>query len=99
MCAPCERAPFVGYWYDALALIQIDHTVANVIVFVSRHRNPIGRTWLTVVINVGTRWRSWATIYTIARRTERTRPTAVLRCAWYELRFLRIQNDRRLTWD
>lgn len=40
---------------DALALIQIDHTLADVIVVDSRSRKPIARPWLTVAIDVATR--------------------------------------------
>jgi transposase InsO family protein len=40
---------------DALELIQIDHTLADVIVVDSRYRKPIGRPWLSVAIDVATR--------------------------------------------
>ena len=40
---------------DALELIQIDHTLADVIVVDSRFRKPIGRPWLSVAIDVATR--------------------------------------------
>jgi putative transposase len=40
---------------DALDLIQIDHTLADVIVVDSRYRKPIGRPWLSVAIDVATR--------------------------------------------
>lgn len=37
------------------AVYQIDHTLADVIVVDSVHRKPIGRPWLTLVIDVATR--------------------------------------------
>jgi putative transposase len=40
---------------SALELIQIDHTLADVIVVDSRFRKPIGRPWLSVAIVVATR--------------------------------------------
>ena len=36
-------------------LVQIDHTVADVIVVDQEHRLPIGRPWLTLVVDVATR--------------------------------------------
>jgi putative transposase len=36
-------------------IVQIDHTVADVIVVDQEHRLPIGRPWLTVAIDVATR--------------------------------------------
>jgi transposase InsO family protein len=39
---------------DALELVQIDHTLADVILVESRRR-PIGRPWLSVAIDVATR--------------------------------------------
>ena len=40
---------------DALELIQMDHTLADVIIVDSRHRRPIGRPWLSLAIDVATR--------------------------------------------
>lgn len=40
---------------EALELVQIDHTLADVIVVDSRHRRPIARPWLSVAIDVATR--------------------------------------------
>ena len=40
---------------DALELVQIDHTLADVIIVDSRHRRSIGRPWLSLAIDVATR--------------------------------------------
>jgi putative transposase len=40
---------------SALELIQMDHTLADVIIVDSVHRRPIGRPWLSVAIDVATR--------------------------------------------
>jgi putative transposase len=40
---------------DALELIQMDHTLADVIIVDSLHRRPIGRPWLSLAIDVATR--------------------------------------------
>jgi putative transposase len=40
---------------SALELIQMDHTLADVIIVDSVHRRPIGRPWLTLAIDVATR--------------------------------------------
>jgi putative transposase len=40
---------------DALELIQIDHTLADVIVVDSSFRKPIGRPWLSIAVDVATR--------------------------------------------
>jgi putative transposase len=40
---------------NALELIQMDHTLADVIIVDSVHRRPIGRPWLTLAIDVATR--------------------------------------------
>jgi transposase InsO family protein len=39
----------------ALELVQIDHTVVDVVVVDELERRPIGRPWLTVVVDVATR--------------------------------------------
>jgi putative transposase len=39
----------------ALELLQIDHTLADVMIVDSRHRRSIGRPWLTLAIDVATR--------------------------------------------
>jgi putative transposase len=39
----------------ALELIQMDHTLADVIIVDSQHRRPIGRPWLSLAIDVATR--------------------------------------------
>ena len=40
---------------NALELIQMDHTLADVIIVDSLHRRPIGRPWLSLTIDVATR--------------------------------------------
>ena len=40
---------------SALELIQMDHTLADVIIVDSVHRRPIGRPWLSLTIDVATR--------------------------------------------
>jgi putative transposase len=40
---------------EALELIQMDHTLADVIIVDSRHRRPICRPWLSLAIDVATR--------------------------------------------
>jgi putative transposase len=40
---------------EALKLIQMDHTLADVIIVDSRHRQPICRPWLSLAIDVATR--------------------------------------------
>jgi putative transposase len=40
---------------SALELIQMDHTLADVIIVDSLHRRPIGRPWLSLTIDVATR--------------------------------------------
>ena len=40
---------------DPLSLVQIDHTLADVILVDSRRREPIGRPWLSLAIDVATR--------------------------------------------
>jgi putative transposase len=40
---------------EALELIQMDHTLADVIIVDSRHRQPICRPWLSLAIDVATR--------------------------------------------
>jgi putative transposase len=39
----------------ALELIQIDHTLADVMIVDSTHRRSIGRPWLSLAIDVATR--------------------------------------------
>ena len=58
---PSEAACLVDYvpgTYKVqrpLEVIQIDHTLADVIVVDEQHRRPIGRPWLTLAIDVATR--------------------------------------------
>jgi putative transposase len=40
---------------QALELVQIDHTLADVIIVDSHHRRSIGRPWLSLAIDVATR--------------------------------------------
>lgn len=40
---------------QALELVQIDHTLADVMIVDSKHRRSIGRPWLTLAIDVATR--------------------------------------------
>jgi putative transposase len=40
---------------SALELIQMDHTLADIIIVDSVHRRPIGRPWLSLAIDVATR--------------------------------------------
>ena len=40
---------------QALELVQIDHTLADVIILDSQHRRSIGRPWLSLAIDVATR--------------------------------------------
>ena len=40
---------------EPLSLVQIDHTLADVIVVASTDRRPLGRPWLTLAIDVATR--------------------------------------------
>jgi putative transposase len=40
---------------DALELVQIDHTLADVMIVDSEHRRSIGRPWLSLAVDVATR--------------------------------------------
>jgi putative transposase len=53
--AIAESTPGMLEARDALELIQMDHTLADVIIVDSRHRRPIGRPWLSLAIDVATR--------------------------------------------
>jgi putative transposase len=40
---------------EALELVQIDHTLADVMIVDSEHRRSIGRPWLSLAIDIATR--------------------------------------------
>jgi hypothetical protein len=40
---------------DALELVQIDHTLADVMIVDSEYRRSIGRPWLSLAVDVATR--------------------------------------------
>lgn len=55
--ARARFAPVVGEYRasHALEVVQIDHTKVDVFVIDSVHREPIGRPWLTLAIDVASR--------------------------------------------
>lgn len=55
--ARARFAPVVGEYHasHALEVVQIDHTKVDVFVVDSVHREPIGRPWLTLAIDVASR--------------------------------------------
>lgn len=56
-CARAQTARITGHLVSdgPFALVQIDHTLADVIVVAEGSRLPIGRPWLTLAIDVATR--------------------------------------------